>query len=298
MAKPTITYGEKYVNDCDDDTNWNEAVAGMGGAEASLTVDIGDVFNLSATADDAGDEHVYYRKDISPNVDGNIYSNFLIRWKTSVGSNGFGAKVIVEYDDASWEALIGGTNPEFSTTWKVTAGEMTSHKTIDAIKIFADDYPNSFNGGVGNVYYDFIMFYDGIFTFPHVAPGGIQLAFPNRHVHLGVPGRGSPITQYIGANEPITITLRGDMKNSETWGSANYKYGEYLLKVWRNQFDAPFHWFTSDRINCKVTAGQPVLRQTGENSSQCVYDYPLALYSLSDINESEWDDLQWLGIEV
>jgi len=284
------------LEDCNDASGYSENVSGMTAEQASLTVLHGDIFRLEGVCDGAGDEYCYYEKT-GLSVYADLYPYWVCRIKTSVGSNGLGAKVIVEYADSTTKTLVGSTAPEFSSTWKVFTGTLTDNKTITKIRFYADDYPDTVASGTYQVYYDFLLFCKGTFAIPYST--NVDVAYPNRYVDIPIPGRGNPITQYIGASEPIMITLRGDMLTStqETWGTASYPYGEYLLYIWHKASSDPWQWFTSDQINCKVTPRAPILRQAGDTDrgAQRIYDYPLALYSLSNIDESTWSGLQWLG---
>jgi len=290
MANPTLTYGWLHGDDCDSKTGWTLTNSGL--VDATHTVLLGDIFQLEGTCNDAGDEFCYIEYDLNPNITVGTTDKFIIRYKTSVGSNGLSAKASLIFTVGTQDLVASGS---FSTTWKVATSTITASKTIDKIRFYAQDSPNAVDSGTYQVWYDFLLLHEDTFTFPHVAPGGIDVAFPERHVDIGIPGRGNPITQYSGAKEPITITLKGNMMNPETWGGTKYPYGERFLDAWHLAKDDLFQWFTSDLIDCKVTVRRPVLRQASDSGAQRVWDLVLKQYSLSDIDDDTWSGVQWLG---
>lgn len=302
LTKPTITYGHEFLEDCDAITGWTEdAAPTLGGT--SCTILRGDIFEIEGTPAGAGDESTYWQNN-TPNFNSDDYTHYVVRWKTSASSDGLGARVVLGYPGGTQELLESTGIPQYSAYWKVTSGTITPGENIQWIRFYADDYPNTVAAGPFQVYYDFALLCKNYFTWPHVAPGGINMQFPNRYVDIGIPGRGSPITQYMGGAEPIMITLRGDMKSGEKWGSLTggladnslETYGEYLAKVWLEADTDPWQWFESDLVKCKVTPRAPVLKQVSDNKAYRVYEYPLAYYSLSDIDD--YPVLTGLGVET
>jgi len=296
----TLTHSWHYGNDCHTTTGWTEHVSGIADAgglldagDAQMTVAAGDYFGLLALFDDVGDEYAYYELDITdftPTVD----SMFFIRWKTqsSGATAGFRAK-LVGTGGNQW--MVGESAPQYSALWTVTSGSIsTSIGDIDKIQLWIDDYPDTYAGGIRQAWVDWILLCKQ-FTFPHIAPGGVEVDFPERHVYIGIPGRGNPITQYTGAQDPITITLRGDMMNPETWGSAAYPYGEYLLYAWRMMYTDLWQYVETDKYSGQVTVAKPVFRQLSDSKAQCVYDLMLKAYKLSNIDLTTWGGLQFVG---
>ena len=286
MAKPTITYGHGYLTDCYDATGWLEFRENMADADASLTVLYNDVFKITAKFDQgATDEYVYYQKDIT-DISSDIYSKFLIRYKTSESANGAKAKVMLGFSDSSAQTILDGS---YSTRWTTASGTVTSGKTISYVRIYADDDGTD---GTFYVYYDFILLCEGTFSFPYVhSIDPLQLS--NRYADLAIPGRDGDIQQYLGMKSPL-IKLSGDMEEG-TWGGSKIEFGEFLYRIFHENYHDPWQWFTSDLINCKVTPRDFYISQKHDSNAHRVWNLVLAMYSASSGAESTWNSLQWLG---
>jgi len=291
MAKPTITYGvSTQSSDCDDATGWNLTNSGLVGP--THTVLHGDIFQLQGTCNDAGDEFCYIEKDIT-DISSNVFDTWVVRYKTSDASNALSAKVDLIFTVGSQTLIPSGT---FSTSWTYATGTITSGKTIDKIRFYAQDSPNSVDSGTYEVWYDFILLCGGIFTFPYVneagRSGGIDLEIEPRYAHIPIPGRMGDITQYLGMPSP-TIRLSGDMDTNTAWGTPD---GESLYKIVQEAYNDKFNWFTSDMINCKVTPGLFKISQRPGSKSQRLWSWVLRQYSLSCGSETTWGQRDWWGI--
>ena len=286
MTAPTITYGHGYLTDCDDATGWGENLNNMLGADATLTVQHKDIFQIQADFDDGAgtDEYCYYEKDIT-NISSNTYPKYLIRWKTSAGSAGAQAKVVLVFTAGTQEIELG-----YNTTWAVASGDTTSGKTIDKVRFYADDELDVTPNGTYYVYYDFLLLHRGTFTFPFV-DGRVFLKPSKKNVELDIPFRDTGILQQFGMKSP-QILLEGTMNTNRNWGTPD---GEYLYYILRNP--DPWQWFTNDLINCKVVVDNEgfSLGYDKNVAAQRVWSLPLKLYSLSSLAESTWDDKQWFG---
>ena len=292
MAKPTITYGHGFLDDCEDTSDWSTVgVVGINPGDYSIAAEHDDIFKISALADGSGDEYVYYERDIT-NISSAVYTKFLIRWKTSAASNGFGARVELVFTDGSTQFVLGSSAPQFSITWNVTSGTITSGKTIDKVRLYADDYPDSLASGTHYVYYDFILLCEGIFSFPYVHSID-PLHLSDRYADLAIPGRVGDIQQYLGMKSPL-IKLSGDMEEG-TWGGSKIEFGEFLYRIFHENYNDPWQWFTSDLINCKVTPRDFYISQKRDSNAHRVWNLVLAMYSASSGAESTWNSLQWLG---
>lgn len=294
MTVPTITWGHGFMTDCDDLTGYIEAVGGMAGAQASLTVLLNDIFQVEGTCDDAGDEYCYYHYPDEGGADNlslstNTYTRYAIRWKTSASSNGLGATATAVFNDASTQQLVGATNPEFSTTWTVSSGTLTSSKTLDHIRLGADDYPNSIAAGTFQVYYDFVLIFKDLFTFPTVQPGGVWFKPRQKIVQTEIPGRDGDVLERLGMKSP-EIVVQGKVLSGESWGSPDLEYLYYIVRdtdLWQ--------WFTSDPVDCKVMLKDFDLGQVSESGFQADYELQFLMYSLSNLAEATWQSKQWFG---
>lgn len=287
MAKPTITWQQGFYDDCSDASLWSEGETGL---SATLTSD-GDVFTITGTGDNApaNDEYVVYERNVT-DFSTTVYTKCLVRWKTSVASNGLQAEIkFIDSGAATFDATVLG----FSTTWVTTTINLTAGKTLDKIQILANDNPDSWTG-TAYVYFDFIMFCKGVFPFPHVAPGGIRVDLPMKLAELEIPGRGGDIIQRLGMKSP-EITLTGEILKGETWeSSASVPHFDYLLIGLRKDAWA---WFTCDhpRIKCKVIYKHFTFNAESTNSdAELSWQLTLKVYSLSNLEDANWDDWQWL----
>ena len=159
--------------------------------------------------------------------------------------------------------------------------------------------------GTDKVYYDFLLFCKEPFTFPYVHD--VNIDFPETDVITPMPKRRSPIIQYMGAESPITITLSGkiDVGATSAWrgGSGADPILKPLLDIWLNSHSEAWQWLSigkkdeSDRmINCKVRPGRLQIKRSNVDKSTRIWSLPLRLYSLSNLDETTWNNLQGIGI--
>ena len=287
MTDATLTYGNIFLEDCLDISQYAETESSL---TCALTADPADVFKLEGTPNDAGDEYAYYERDIT-DFAALLYPNWKLRYKTSNSSNALGAKVELVFDDASTEVIF-GTIPQFSTSWTVETGTITAAKTVSKIRFYADDYPDSVNSDTTYVHYDFLMFYEGSFTFPHLSnlngSGGIFADFGNKIGTININGRDTDIKQKAGRRNTV-FTLRGDMVDGEGWGTP---YGLYFLKM----LDDTWCWFTSDLGEMKVIVKDFKPSYDASTFSQAEYDLVLEEFSYSDKGHVVWSQKGWLGV--
>lgn len=271
MTNPKISYGHGYLCDMDSATYWG-AVANSGINNPTLTSD-GDVVTLLGGLDSTDDEFAYWQKTLSPQLSTNLYRNFIIRWKTKYSTNSCGAKVVLNFNDATWQAILGATTPEFSTTWKVSTGTITINKAISNIQIYMDDYPNSINTGNDHtVYYDFILLCKGIFEFPYVS-GEVEINFPNRDALIPISSRVGDITQPLGAPN-ATVRIWGDMDNRAGWKrSGDAIPGQVFYDIGLNAYKEPFQWLDTGVEKFKVRFENPIIRRPTREKKYRLYDF-------------------------
>jgi len=290
MTAPTLTYGNQFLDDCLDTSLYAETESSL---VCALTADPEDVFVLTGTCNDAGDEYAYYERDITNFSTTTDATKWLARYKTSAGSAALGARVDVIFTAGSQSLLEASAIPQFNTGWTIASGTLTAGKTVDKIRFYADDYPNTVAAGASSVYYDFIMFYEGTLTFPHVSKinntGGLFAEFGNKIGKIPVNGRDTDILQKAGRKNTV-FTLRGDMINDEaaTWGTP---YGLPLIKA----LDDEWCWFTCDTAEMKVLVKDFKPSQDASNVSQTDYDLVLEEFSYSDKSDAQWGRKGWLG---
>lgn len=287
MTNPTLTYGHGFLNDMDDAADWTETESSLTCAHSSLYA---DVLKLEGTPNDSGDEYAYYEQNIT-DISSSTYTKYMVRWRTSESSNGLGARVkLVFTSGTQW--ILGEDAPEFSTTWQVETGDITTGKTVDKVQLWADDYPDSTDSGTDQVYFDFVLLHKNTFTFPFVA-GNVELDMLNLHAKIPGLSRVGSHTQYMGMQDPI-IRLNGEMDSNTDWGSPD---GEYLYYIWSHAHEDTFQWFTSDLINCKVIPNRFTIAQDSQIEALNRWSAELSMYNASSGSENRWKtDLEWLGL--
>jgi len=252
----------------------------------------GDIIQLEGTCNDAGDEFCYV-ENTTPSFTTTSYNKYVLRYKTSVAEEGLSAYALIEFDDATTQTIL--ASGTFSTRWAYTSGTITASKTVDKIRLYAQDNPNSVDSGTYQVWYDFILLCENIFTFPKVhqdgRTGGLELRVEPRYADIEIPGRVGDISQYLGMSSP-SITLSGDMGSGIGWGTP---YGKNLYEVALEACTDPCQWFTSDLVNCKVTP-RPLVIEEVPGKTKRVWSWELRHHSLSRGSESTWNDRQWLGL--
>lgn len=272
-----ITHGHGYLTDCDDKTDY--ATTGNSAdplGSPTLTVLHGDVFQIEGTCDAVADEYVYYQADISAlSISSTTYPNFLIRWKTSASSLGLGLRAYYTLNAGAIDEYMVGTTtvPEYSSSWKLTTGAITTGKTIDYVTFYADDYPNSVASGTHQVYIDFVLFYAGTFTFPNVAYG-LDFTPPPRYATIPIPSRVGDVTQNLGS-ESATVRVSCDLdidNATNDWKrpqrtlspKTDYVNGEVFMEIAHLSSTEPWQWLDTGTEQFKVTLENPVFRRMGK----------------------------------
>jgi hypothetical protein len=273
LTKPTITYGHGFLDDCTAATlaSWTETEAGL---VSSMAVSNDDYFIITGTCDNVADEYVYYERDVT-NFSTTLAPKLLVRWKTSAAANGLQAKINVTYDDASsTETTLG-----FSTSWTTTVITLPTGKTVDKIRLIADDNPDTIAAGTFYVYFDFVLICQGIFAWPFVS-GGVELEGFNNLQHLKIPDKVGNATQYLGGDDSA-IRVWGDIDSGTGWhGRWTTHDGEAFYQILHNMNTEPFEWFTSDVCSLKVTVDRVRISQARTDENLLSYDLYLHEYRL------------------
>jgi len=263
-------------------------------AISGLTVLHDDIFWLSGTATAAA-QSTYWECDIS-NVSSSIYTEFILRYKTSESAVGLGARARLEFtddedpltDDFQW--ILGESAPEFTTTWKVVRGTITADRTVDKVRFYA---VSDAACTAKYVLYDFLLLHKGTFTFPQF--DNVVFDVENVYADLHPFGRVGDIQQYGGMNSP-PIRVEGKIDVEPTsWGTP---YGEYLYYIMREACNDPWQWFTSDLINCKVTPRRLHLAQDSGSEALRLWSLELKKYDRSSGAETTWANKQFYGFET
>lgn len=247
----TISHGHGFFDDGGDVSLWpNET--GVGLLLYDLTAPNNDVLRVTGTCQSSGDEYFYAERDIT-NISSDTYTKYLVRWRTSVASAGLGAQVVLIFTDGS-QNIVGATNPEFSTLWTISTGTITAGKTIDKIRLYGNDYPNSVASGAFWVDYDFVMLYKDNFTLPNVAD--FNFTPPPTYANIPIPGRVGNITQNLGS-ESATVQIGCDLDIGDWTRAGDYINGEVFADIAHNTYSEPWQWLDTGTQQFKVTLETP-----------------------------------------
>lgn len=285
MTSPSITYGHGFLTDCTATTEkgvaWAETESGL---PSALTVLSGDIFKIEGTCDNVADEYAYYEYDLATNLSTDTFTKYLVLFKTSAASSGLQAKIEFVFTVGSQLIELG-----FSTSWTTATGTVTAGKTLDKVRLYADDDADAVAAGTFQVYYDFVLVYKNNFSFPHADVEAMALS--NQWARLVIPGRDGPVKQFVGADD-YKVKVSGDMANWETWGSgsgASQAFGEYLLRLYLEAHNEPFNWFSSDLVTQKFSVDRLALSKDKDRKSPRSYTFDLSRYSLSSLSDTNWD---------
>ena len=235
----SLTYGHGKLYDFESVTGWTEHEDGN---TASFATD-GDVTTITVTVS-AGNKTYYMDNDDNLGLSTSTYTKILGRYKTS--DTNIKAEVVLEFSDAATQTVLAETS---STTWQTFSATITTAKTLDHIRLHADQ-------ATGTVEYDFVLVYQADFTFPSNQPE--EMTFnpcPPRIAFLDVPGRSGDITQGL-ATHSSTVDMICDL-DIGTWtrasNPADYIKGEVFIDIAHNLKDEPWQWFDSEYEQFKAT---------------------------------------------
>ena len=126
MAKPKLSFGHGFLEDCTSTTGYDEVEVGL---TASIAVEDADFFKIIGDCNAAGDEYAYYEKCFCTNALDDSYTNkYFVRYKTLVASSGLGAKAQLGFIDLidTAHADDGGVyTDESAEAQNTTANDMT-----------------------------------------------------------------------------------------------------------------------------------------------------------------------------
>jgi len=256
-------------------TGWVEERHNMDDADATLEVVNGDVFKVTCIADDENThEYGYYRHDLINQVSTDLYTRWLVRYKTSVSANGFSAKTKIFFTDDSSQCLVASDEEydkygKFSTEWTVASGDLTSGKKIDNVRFYFVKHPDSLSSGISYVYWDFLLLHKNTFTFPNVGKG-MQFRPPPKYAVIPIFGRVGDITQG-GGSESAVVTCSCDLDVGDDWKrpqgdttKTDYVNAEVFYEIAHRSYTEPWQWLDTGSEQFKATLESPVFRRGGD----------------------------------
>ena len=277
MTYPTRTFNKGFMNDCNTTTGWTAQI-GPSLPAPTISCEYGDYIKLGGTPAGAGDESCYWEVNVTPDISGTTYKYYLLRYRTTVASDGLGARVQVRGSMGATQWIIGETNPEFSTTWKVETGTLTAFggEDIDCVRFYADDYPDAVAAGGTYVWFDMLLISENIFSFPKC---NLKVFLPERrNPTLPIWGREGGIEQ-SGGSEKARVHLWGEMTHESTWGTPK---GQRFYQWCHEQGGDLWQWFTWADQNLKFKTkivGKPEILFEG---GKLTFDLWLEEYKLAD----------------
>lgn len=223
-------------------------------ADCTGSIDNNDYLMIEAKFDDGGlDEWCYLTTAPATDLEINttLYPYWVCRYKCS--ANDVNAKVEIQYNGGGGvETLFAATN---SNLWTVASGTITnasSESEIDHIRFYADDILVTL-ASTRYVYFDFILFCTGAFTFPHQAHG-ITTDFPPKEAFLPIPHRDTNITQNLGSkNAVVNIGCNLDIGIWKRTSPADNKDGDVFRDILHNRSSEPWQWLDYDEGQMKAT---------------------------------------------
>jgi len=281
MVSTTYGYKNGYMKDCDDTTGWAKQDSADPLTSPALAIDSKQYFKISGTPDAVADEWVAYYLDIT-NFSSDVYTKYLVRWKTSASANGLGARAKLVFTSGEQDLLESSGVPQYSTTWTVKSGTVTAGKTIDSVQFIADDYPNSVASGTYDVYFDFMLIHKDTFTFPY-GPS-IEFSLPPKYAILSMPGRVGNVTQNLGSSlATVRIYSNLDMKTASWKRTGDYVEGEVFYDIAHNSDSEPWQWLDTGKEQFKVTLEDPMFRRIDQGGKVTqLYNLLFREYRLGD----------------
>jgi hypothetical protein len=246
-------------------TGWSEVEDGTTG---TTTVDHGDYLNLNVTVSAGNEEYRWVNTD-NIGISTTTYPTILWRYKTDGGS--IKAKIVAVFSDASTQQVLADSS---SSTFTVGSTTLTAAKTLDHIRLFADH-------ATGDVWYDFVLVCQGLFTFPNAAYD-ITGTIPNRTIFLPIPMRQTDVTQQLGSGN-MEFQIGCDMTLGDWTRATDAVNGQVFYDIAGEAPSEPWQWFDSEREQMKVTLEPPRFTRAASNTGLMDrLDLMLREYRLSD----------------
>ena len=289
-----ITHGHAYCYDGETITGWTEYVHRMTPANATPTSEDGDILQIAALTDDAGEiEFCYYEFD-NTDFPTSTYGELHMKYRTSTNSNAIEPRLQLLFSDGSAQTI----HFSYSTTLIVRKASITPGKSLEKIRLYAYS-PATAPTTTYYIYVDWLMMHKGTFEFPNVRPGGVFPRFHENVAKLSVPGRHGPIRQRLGMDD-LAIIIRGEMQSGETWGSISSRYGDYFMDIIRGMNEVtdtrePFQYLFTDLGNFQVILESFEPTQDSETHAMRGYTLTFAITKLSDLGLAWWHQRGWYG---
>jgi len=267
----TITYGHGWLSDCNTTTGWVETEDGNVG---SVSVLYDDWFIIHITS--SSGNKIYYISYPDEGGASNLSLNstlYTVIYYRYLANGSAKAKIVLVFSDATTQTVLAETT---STAWKTGFAYITSGKTIDHIRFYA-------NQAAGDVYYDFALICMSIFSFPNVGHG-LDVRLPPRYAIIPISSRIGDVTQNLGS-ESATVNVSCDLNRGSWKRSGDYIDGEVFYDIAHNSYQEPFQWLDTGSEQFKVTLETPVVHRISDGrKTQRILDLQFREYSRSSRN--------------
>lgn len=274
-AKPTISYGHAFLDDCTSDTAANWAKVENGQTLAALVVVKDDVFDAEATAS-GGSKEGYWDTNLS-NLSSDVYTK--CRYRVKCGNASVKVKIRVVFNDATTQDILTDTN---TTVWKAGIGSITPGKTIIHIRFFV-------NNAVGHVYVDFLLIYKNDFTLPNTEHG-ITFTPSGRFGMMEPVGMVGAHTQNLGSELAIA-QLRVNLDIGTWLRAGDVINGEVFLDIEHNSKAEDFQWLTMGDllVQFKATVLSPqFIEEARESTAEHTLHIDAREYRRSDASDETY----------
>lgn len=255
MTKPSITYGQGWLDDCNKLTgltygDWKETDPDG----KLITTAVSDDWFYSIKLAGGTDPYLSYPDESGANnlsLSTTIYKK--IRWRFKGLSGAVFAKIVAVFSDASTQTVLSDTA---STTFTCNSTTLTSGKILDHIRLYVT--------GGGYLFYDFIMVYKDDFTFPNTAYGRRYIPAP-RNISQEYPQRTSDIIQNLGSKS-ARFHCECDLDVGTWTRTGDTNKGQVFEDISHNSWLEPFQWLDTGmgRQFKVVMDGEPTFEEFGD----------------------------------
>jgi len=227
MTEPTITYGHGKLYDFDTVSGWTEHEDGQTGSFSVSNNDMVDIY-ITGTGGNAE-----YYIDNNVNLGLMTLTHKYIRYRYRTSDTNIKAKIVVEFNDATTQEILADAS---STTWVTGVLALTTLKTVDHIRLYADH-------AVGHVYYDYVLIYEDTFTFPNAE--SITVLPSTDLARTAYAGRVGRAPQTMGADD-TKILINVDLDAGDWKRTGDTIAGEVFFDIAHNgSVDEAWQWLTT-----------------------------------------------------
>lgn len=251
-AKPTISYGHGFLDDCTETTvpNWDKTESHITLSDIQVFHD--DMFSIYGLPT-GEDPYGYWMNDTPLGLLTDIYKKIRIRYKSDGTQL---AKFVAVFHDATTQPLLTAGNSPY---WKTFVVSLTAAKTLDYIQLGVT--------WLGTIYVDFVLVYKNDFTLPNTDMGKTFVP-ACRFVRPAPPGMSGAETENLGS-ELAEVTMNCEL-DIGTWTRVGDTLpGEVFLDIDHNSKTEDFQWLELGDllVKFKATLDKPAFNADVQGSA-------------------------------